>query len=79
MLALFMETYFNLYFYFQDINKYCDPVGEDEENAFTLVVTDEMTREDVANKILEITRDGPSVDKKKDVAIDILEITNGIQ
>ena len=66
MSALFIETYFNLYFYFQAINKYSEPAGtgEDEENAFNIIVTDEMTREDVANKILEITRDGPSVEKE---------------
>ena len=31
-----------------------EPLGEDEENAFNITITDEMTKEDVLNKALEI-------------------------
>lgn len=37
-----------------EVNKICDPVAEDEENAVSVAVTDDMTREDVVNKILEM-------------------------
>ena len=31
-----------------------EPLGEDEKNAFNITITDEMTKEDVLNKALEI-------------------------
>ena len=34
--------------------KYFDPLGEDEEDDVQIMVTDEMTEEDVANKILQM-------------------------
>ena len=37
----------------QPINKICEPVGEDEENAVTVTVTSNMTKEDVLAKIVE--------------------------
>jgi len=36
------------------INKLCEPATEDEENAVSVMVTNEMTKEDVVNKILEL-------------------------
>jgi len=36
------------------VNKLCDPAGEDEENALSVKVTNDMSREDVVNKILEM-------------------------
>jgi len=38
---------------FEPINKICDPVGEDEENAVTVTVTSDMTKEDVLAKIVQ--------------------------
>ena len=30
-----------------------EPAGDDEENAYNIMITEEMTREDVLNKVLE--------------------------
>eukprot|EP00091_Calanus_sinicus_P022987 TRINITY_DN7576_c0_g1_i3.p1 TRINITY_DN7576_c0_g1~~TRINITY_DN7576_c0_g1_i3.p1 ORF type:complete len:118 (+),score=36.63 TRINITY_DN7576_c0_g1_i3:244-597(+) len=38
----------------EPINKLCDPIGDDEENAVSVTVTSEMSKEDVLNKILEL-------------------------
>lgn len=38
----------------EGFNKLCDPVGDDEENAVSVTVTTEMSRDDVLNKILEL-------------------------
>jgi len=38
----------------EPINKLCDPIGEDEENAVSVTVTTAMSEEDVHNKILEL-------------------------
>ena len=32
----------------------CEPAGEDEENAFNVEITEDMTREDVKQKILDL-------------------------
>ena len=32
----------------------CEPAGEDEENAFNVTITEDMNRDDVMEKILEI-------------------------
>jgi len=39
---------------FEPVNKLCDPIGDDEENAVSVPVTNEMSKEDVLNKILEL-------------------------
>ena len=31
-----------------------EPAGEDEENAFNIIISEDMTKEDVLNKVLEI-------------------------
>ena len=36
--------------------KICEPIADDEENAFSVTVTTEMSREDVLNKILEMVK-----------------------
>lgn len=36
------------------VNKMCEPAGEDEENAINIVVTDDMSREDVIKNILKM-------------------------
>ena len=38
----------------QPINKLCDPIGENEDNAVSVTVTTDMTRDDVLNKIREL-------------------------
>jgi len=38
----------------EPVNKLCDPIGEDEENAVSVTVTTEMSKDDVLNKILEL-------------------------
>jgi len=40
----------------EPINKLCEPVGDDEENAVSVTVTMDMTREDVINKILDLIK-----------------------
>jgi len=40
----------------EPINKLCEPVGDDEENAVSVTVTTDMTREDVMNKILDLIK-----------------------
>jgi len=37
-------------------NKLCEPIGEDEENAVSVVVTAGMNRDDVVNKILDLVK-----------------------
>ena len=32
----------------------CEPAGKDEENAFNVTITEDMNRDDVMKKILEI-------------------------
>ena len=34
----------------------CEPAGDDEENAYNLTITEEMSREDVLQKCLEIVQ-----------------------
>ena len=34
----------------------CEPAGEDEENAYNITITEDMTRDDVIKKILEIAQ-----------------------
>ena len=31
-----------------------EPAGEDEENAFNIIISEDMTKEDVLNKVLEV-------------------------
>jgi len=38
----------------EHVNKQCDPIGDDEENAVSVMVTTEMSKDDVVNKILEL-------------------------
>ena len=40
----------------QSVNDLCEPVGEDEENALSVTVTADMTREDVVAKILDLVK-----------------------
>merc|ERR1712123_30325 len=40
--------------FMEPINKLCEPIGDDEENAVSVTVTTDMTREDVINKILDL-------------------------
>merc|ERR1711892_1211658 len=40
--------------FMEPINKLCEPIGDDEENAVSVAVTTDMTREDVINKILDL-------------------------
>ena len=42
--------------------KLCDPAGDDEENAYNLTITEDMSRSDVVEKIMEIVN---SLDKVK--------------
>ena len=43
--------------------KLCEPAGEDEENAYNLTITEDMSRSDVVEKIMEIVKnlDTPKV------------------
>ena len=34
----------------------CEPAGEDEENAYNITITEDMTRDDVIKKIVEIAQ-----------------------
>ena len=38
------------------MNKLCEPIGEDEEQAVGVTVTTGMTREEVINKILQLVQ-----------------------
>ena len=38
------------------LSKLCDPIGDDEENAVSVTVTTDMSREDVLEKILEMVK-----------------------
>jgi len=40
--------------FMEPINKLCEPIGDDEENAVSVTVTTDMTRDDVMNKILDL-------------------------
>ena len=41
---------------FQYFNKLCEPIGEEEERALSVVVTADMTKDDVVNKILDLVK-----------------------
>ena len=36
--------------------KLCEPIGDDEENALSITITTEMSREDVLNKIIDMVK-----------------------
>jgi len=40
----------------EPINKLCEPIGDDEENAVSIRVTTDMTKEDVLQKILDLVK-----------------------
>merc|ERR1712106_770606 len=41
----------------EPVNKLCEPIGDDEENAVSVAVTTDMTKEDVLQKILDSVKD----------------------
>ena len=41
---------------FKPFSKLCDPIGDDEENAVSVTITTDMSREDVLEKILEMIK-----------------------
>ena len=45
-----METMNFLFGVFEEF----EPAGEDEENAFNIIISEDMTKEDVLNKVLEV-------------------------
>ena len=47
------EAFFNTMAKYAEL---CEPAGEDEENAYNVTITENMTRDDVIKKILEIAQ-----------------------
>jgi len=46
-----------------------EPAGEDEENAYNVEITEDMSREDVIQKILDIAN---NLDKKARISLQIM-------
>ena len=47
----------------------CEPAGDDEENAFNVTISEDMSKDDVVKKVLEIVN---NLDKKARILLRIL-------
>ena len=47
----------------------CEPAGDDEENAFNVTISEDMSKDDVVNKVLEIVN---NLDKKARILLQIM-------